>query len=130
VLAGMQKGELFMNEDQWSALAAAVVKVGDGRGFVVATEDNDRVIITAAHCLPHLPAVTPISFPEERTYKSLLGLLEATSCTVSAECLFVDPIADVAVLYNPDDQTLRMRSGRDSIRRHPGAGSLKKGLLS
>jgi hypothetical protein len=33
----------------------AVVRVGDGRGFVVSAGDDDRYIITAAHCLPKHP---------------------------------------------------------------------------
>jgi hypothetical protein len=33
----------------------AVVQVGDGRGFVVGAGENDRYVITAAHCLPRHP---------------------------------------------------------------------------
>jgi hypothetical protein len=90
----------------------AVVKVGDGgRGFVVAFGDS-RIVITAAHCLPHtpegqiiVPPAHPAAFTEERTYKALLGPL-GSAPKVWAECLFVDPIADLAVLGCPDDQTL------------------------
>jgi hypothetical protein len=42
---------------------------------------------------------------EERTYRSLLGQL-GKDPTVWAECFFVDPIADIAVLGPPDDQVL------------------------
>jgi len=38
----------------------------------------------------------------DRTYKRLLGTLDAKELTVWAECLFVDPIADLAVLGVPD----------------------------
>ena len=62
-------------------------------------------VITAAHCLPDLPVADPGAFTEERTYKNLLGPVGATP-NVSAECVFVDPIADVAVLAGPDDQEL------------------------
>jgi hypothetical protein len=41
---------------------------------------------------------------EERTWR-LLGPLGAEP-TVSAECLFVDPVADIAVLGSPDTQAL------------------------
>jgi hypothetical protein len=41
----------------------------------------------------------------ERTYEGLLGQL-GTEPKVWAECLFADPIADVAVLGSPDDQEL------------------------
>ena len=61
-------------------------------------------MITAAHCLPHLPPAHPASYTEERTYRSILGPLGGEP-TVFAECLFVDPIADLAVLCSPDDQT-------------------------
>ena len=84
----------------------AVVRVGDGRGFMVEISHRERVIITAAHCLPHFPpAVGLISYLNERTYGALLGPLGAES-TVRAECLFADPIADIAVLGSPDNQEL------------------------
>jgi hypothetical protein len=81
------------------------VQVGGGRGFVVEREDQwqPRVIITAAHCLDDLPPAHPISYTEERTYPSMLGPLGAEP-TVSAECLFADPIADIAVFGTPDSQ--------------------------
>jgi hypothetical protein len=50
----------------------AVIKVGDGRGFVVAT-DQGRFVITAAHCLPYFPPCMSFSGIEERTYTRLLG---------------------------------------------------------
>ena len=46
----------------------------------------------------------PGSFAHERTYLAILGPL-GTEPTVAAECLFVDPIADLAVLCEPDGQT-------------------------
>jgi hypothetical protein len=54
---------------------------------------------------PCLPIATAASFTEERTYKNLLGPL-GDECTVWAECQFVDPIADIAVLSEPDNQGL------------------------
>lgn len=96
----------------------AVLKVGDGRGFVIeqqirlprrrgARVTERRVVGTAAHCLPHIPPAMRISYEEERTYPRLLGTLDGTVTDIWAECLFVDPIADVAVLGCPDGQTFR-----------------------
>ena len=83
----------------------AVVTVGDGRGFVIQGGDypDDRLIITAAHCLPFFPPCTSNSGADERTYRALLGPLGAKP-SVWAECQFVDPIADLAVLSAPDNQ--------------------------
>jgi len=43
---------------------------------------------------------------QERTYADLLGTLDGNKTTVYAECLFADPVADIAVLGAPDDQAL------------------------
>ena len=60
-------------------------------------------IITAAHCLPGFPPCHGGSHAEERTYQNLIGPLDEAP-TVWAECLFVDPVADIAVLGEPDGQ--------------------------
>jgi hypothetical protein len=87
-------------------ITTAVVTVGEGgRGFIVAGPRYSKLVITAAHCLPRFPPAHAASYVEERTYASLLGPLGETP-TVWAECLFADPIADIAVLGEPDDQTL------------------------
>jgi hypothetical protein len=55
----------------------AVIRVGEGRGFVVKSRDRnapERLVITAAHCLPGLPNVLEGPYGD-RTYKSLLGRL-------------------------------------------------------
>lgn len=82
----------------------AVVTVGDGRGFIVENADA-RLIVTAAHCLPHFPPCASPSFVSERTYVDLVGALGSRPSTW-AECLFVDPISDLAVLGSPDNQAL------------------------
>jgi hypothetical protein len=86
----------------------AVVSVGAngalGRGFVVPTADpHISVILTAAHCLPHLPPAHPFSYTWERTFQNLIGPLEHPS-KLWCECLFADPVADVAILGAPDSQ--------------------------
>jgi Trypsin-like peptidase domain len=102
------------------ALARAILRVGDGRGFVVERRrrvnlDVERIIITAAHCLPRLqppyehllrlPRPHPGRDLNEGTYQRLLGPLGG-ELTMWAECLFVDPVADIAVLGQPDNQAL------------------------
>jgi hypothetical protein len=86
---------------------AAVITVGDGRGFVIA-RGGRRLVITAAHCLSTddserlpIPCIGA-SLSEERTFKELLAPL-GSSPSVWTECLFADPIADLAVLGPPDE---------------------------
>jgi hypothetical protein len=88
--------------DEWRR---SVIRVGGGRGFVVETERENRFIITAAHCLPHLPPSHAASELSERTYANLIGPWDAEP-TGWAECVFVDPVADLAILGSPDGQEL------------------------
>jgi hypothetical protein len=86
----------------------AILRVGDGRGFVVTCQGylrSERIVITAAHCLPHLPPCHPGRYLHEYTYQRLLGSLGGKH-TVWAECVFVDAMADIAVLGSPDNQEL------------------------
>lgn len=88
----------------------SVIRVGDGRGFIVELPHiAGRLVITAAHCLPYLPPAHRASYTEERTYKALLGAL-GKQPAVWCECLFVDPVADLAVLSEPDNQELSEES--------------------
>lgn len=103
---------------------AVVVKVGGGRGFIIEHRvkvppmkprlrhqpreilfAKHRLVVTAAHCLPHLPPVPPVC-NYQRTYKDLLGNLDGSKKDVWAECLFADPVGDIAVLGCPDNQQL------------------------
>lgn len=79
----------------------AVLRVGDGRGFVIETEKN-RLVVTAGHCVAPFPPFHSASSLAERMRKVLgrIGQLQ----TVWAECLFADPIADLAILGSPDNQ--------------------------
>jgi hypothetical protein len=86
-------------------IANAVVRVGDGRGFIIEAKRR-RLVVTAAHCLPWLPATPEWCDLDERTYQNLLGPLGDIQPTVWAECLFADPLADVAILGSPDGQEL------------------------
>jgi hypothetical protein len=87
----------------------AVLRVGGGRSFAVEYRNYlghiERIVITAAHCLPHLPPAHPAAYAEEFTYRALLGPLGGKR-TVWAECLFVELMADIAVLGHPDHPDL------------------------
>ena len=96
------------------AMTNAVVQVGGGRGFVVAGVDvhgmaEQRFIISAAHCLPRLPAPHLARDEAERTLANLIGPLGSTSRKqrpIWASLLFVDPMSDIVVLEAPDGQEL------------------------
>ena len=96
-----------MDDTIKGAAKRAVVAVDGRRGFIIeATLDHiqGRLIVTAAHCLPRLPPALATASAEERTYPKLLGPLGKRRPQVSAECVFADPVADIAVLAAPDDQ--------------------------
>jgi hypothetical protein len=87
-------------------ISTAIITVGDGgRGFVIAGEWRSKVVITSAHCLPKLPPAHGAAYLKEKTYGNLLGRLGETP-TVWVECLFADPVSDIAVLGSPDNQVL------------------------
>ena len=74
-------------------------------------DDQHHYVITAAHCLPHLPPALSFSSSSECTYRALLGPL-GHEPFLSAECVFVDPIADIAVLGSPDTDTFDTEADR------------------
>src|SRR4051812_32902565 len=98
----MAKALAKRKRDNW---ARSVLTVGGGRGFVVETEREDRFIITAGHCLPRLPPSHAASETWERTYAKLVGPV-GREPNVWAECVFIDPVDDLAVLASPDNQEL------------------------
>ena len=96
-----------MNIAQQKRARKATIRVADARGFVVQSgrftiSNPGRYVITAAHCLPNLPPAHPWASIEERTFAKLLGPLGKKKPAISAECVFVDPIRDIAVLASPD----------------------------
>ena len=52
-----------------------------------------------------LPRAMPLMYPAERMYPALLGPL-AGEPMIGAECLFADPVADIAVLGGIDSREL------------------------
>jgi hypothetical protein len=96
-----------------------VLKVDGGRGFIVEYRlpippDSriefgpqkyipKRLVVTAAHCLPNLPPAHSCPSLSDKTYP-LLGNLDGSKSGVYAECLYVNPVADIAVLGCPDEQ--------------------------
>ena len=89
--------------DQSDKAQRHVITVGEGRGFVV-EHRGGRLVVTASHCLPWLPSGFGIAYSEEHVYRNMLGPL-GSAPTVACECLFINPIADVAVVSVPDTQT-------------------------
>jgi hypothetical protein len=66
-----------------------------------------RYVITAGHCLPALPPAASAQHAHEATWRILSPLGEPAS--VLATCCFVDPVTDLAVLCQPDDQAWSAR---------------------
>ena len=89
-------------------MKGTVIQVRDGRGFVIATKEA-RYVVTAAHCLQNLPSVDAAAHSQNRTYRDFLGPLGGPR-DVWAECVFANPVADLAVLARPDDQALSDRA--------------------
>ncbi len=109
---GFTRASLQAQSKKRQRALEAVIRVGKGgRGFVVEDKRGQRFVITAAHCLPsrpddqRLPPPHGASYLEERTYEELLARL-GEQPSVSCECKFVDPIADIAVLGTPDNPAL------------------------
>ena len=95
----------------------------------------DRYVITAAHSLPFIPPCHPASYLQERTYQKLLAPLGGEPAAW-AECFFVDPIGDIAVLGSPDSPALcdqaeayRELVEADSVTPLPIAAPGKEGWL-
>ena len=85
----------------FETLTAGVITAGSGRGFVV-DGAGERLVITAAHCLPFLPPAQSFFEPKERIFGPFIARL-GDEPRAWAVCRFVDPIADIAVLGSPDN---------------------------
>jgi len=85
----------------FDVLTAGVITAGSGRGFVVEAA-GERLVITAAHCLPFLPPARSFFEPKGPSYGPLLAPL-GDEPRARGECRFVDPIADIAVFGAPDN---------------------------
>src|SRR4051794_1344972 len=87
----------------------AVVKVGNGRGFVVGTP-RARFIITAAHCVPRkrYPHPNLANSVHELTLPWMIGPLgsKRANLPIWSELCHLSLIDDIAVLGAPDNQTL------------------------
>jgi hypothetical protein len=92
-----------MSPDRLKKAKSAVIRVGDARGFVVKGPNDNPAIITASHCLRRLPK--PWQSGRQEIYPNLIGPL-GRKPSIWAKCLFVDPIADIAVLSSVDNQSL------------------------
>jgi hypothetical protein len=100
-----------------AAISTAVVSIGNpgegGRGFVIELLEQrhdsvrvalpERLIITAAHCLPESPGPHP--WVVDSGIWMLLAPL-GKQPTIFVTCRFMDPVADIAVLGSPDDQLM------------------------
>jgi hypothetical protein len=83
------------------ATKSVVQVTATGRGFVVQGEEGRKYIVTAAHCLPKMLPPHAGSYFWERTYEALIGPLGTRKPEIWAECLFIDPVSDTAVLGEP-----------------------------
>jgi len=93
--------------------ADSVITVDKGRGFIIEHRTlvdlgngfkrlRRKLVVTASHCLPH-PPVTPCHSNQETTLTNLLAPLREEP-SVWADCLFFDPVSDLAVLGEPENQ--------------------------
>ena len=95
--------------------ADSVITVDKGRGFIIEHRSlsdfgngfkrlRRKLVVTASHCLPHAPVMPCYSY-QETTYANLLAPL-GEEPSVWADCLFFDPVSDLAILGEPDNQEL------------------------
>jgi hypothetical protein len=83
----------------------AVVRVGDGRGFIVRAGEFDRYVITAAHCVPKHPKPHLANGVNELTY-AIIGSVGRKKPTIWAGLCVDNLVDDVAVFSEPDRQEL------------------------
>jgi S1-C subfamily serine protease len=83
----------------------AVVRVGDGRGFVVSASEYDRYVVTAAHCVSKHPTPHLANDANELT-RAIIGPLGRKKPTIWAALCADNLIDDIAVFSEPDGQVL------------------------
>jgi hypothetical protein len=76
-----------------------------GRAFLLESDDNKRVVVTAAHCLPEIPPAHPGRYANECTFQDFLGPLDG-KVDIWVQCQFADIMADIAVLGPPEHDDL------------------------
>jgi hypothetical protein len=81
----------------------SVVRVGDGCGFVVEGQSGKRFVVTAARCLRRLPLYEENPDHRDWIYRDLIGPFDAA---VTVACMFIDLVADLAVLGSPENWEL------------------------
>ena len=84
----------------------SVIQVGEGggRGFFVEA-GGEPYVVTAAHCVEKPPEPHACNGVNELVYPNFLGFMGGPR-NIWAECVFIDPVADVAVFGEPDPQAL------------------------
>jgi hypothetical protein len=113
----------------------AVVRVEDGRGFVMEISEANprkekvlyegkmtrprpvitrRVIVTAAHLLPNLPPAHGDPRPEDKIYP-VVGPLDCETPSIKTECLFANPVADLAILGEADVEVYEEGENEDAF---------------
>jgi hypothetical protein len=96
-------------------MKGSVLTVDKGRGFIIEHRTlfdfgngvqrlRRKLVVTASHCLPH-PPVMPCYSCQETSYPNLLAPL-GEEPSLWADCLFFDPVSDLAILGEPDNQQL------------------------
>ena len=85
----------------------AIVRFGDGRGFIVGA-GHYRYVITAAHCLPfeQVPKPHLANGLSELTFGKIMGRVTAKRLTIWGQLCVFNLCDDIAVLGEPDSQEL------------------------
>jgi Trypsin-like peptidase domain len=100
-----------MHNSQPNLLTAAVVQVGAGRGFIVGAADDQRYVITAAHCLPRSRYPSPHlgNSGSDLTFPRTIGPIGAKKRSIWGELCVLSLTDDIAVFAAPDEQALSDR---------------------
>ena len=83
--------------------------------------EKRHYVATAAHCLRELPPADAASHPHERAVYNLLARL-GEEPSISAEVVFVDSVADIALLTAPDPDALKEHAQYEAYMKLVGYG--------